>query len=95
MTVKLHSRRSDAPFEPSKYGGRGFCDERSKSLPAEIKNQNQIFLNSSQILKSFKIEPWEWRGIGIHFELVPRRTVILVTNQLPLISNQSKSINIK
>ena len=41
-------------------------------MPIVLKNENELFVSALQMIKSFKIDPWEFRGIGIHFELVPK-----------------------
>ena len=69
VMVKLHSRAPDAPFEPSKYGGMGLCEETLKTVARPLLSADQLGQMSLKILRNMNIEPWNFRGIGIHIEL--------------------------
>ena len=69
VMVKLHSRAKDAPFEPSKYGGMGLCEETLKTVARPVLSADQLGQMSLKILRNMEIEPWNFRGIGIHIEL--------------------------
>ena len=44
----------------------GVCETVSKTMPVSIRDGDQLFHLALEVLKNFKIEPWEFRGIGIH-----------------------------
>ena len=69
VMIKLHSRANDAPFEPSKYGGMGLCEETLKTVARPVISADQLGQMSLKILRNMDIEPWNFRGIGIHIEL--------------------------
>ena len=80
VMVKLHSRAKDAPFEPSKYGGMGLCEETLKTVARPVLSADQLGQLAMKILRNMEIEPWNFRGIGIHIELDQVENDILKKN---------------
>lgn len=67
ITLKLSVRHPNAPIEPAKYLGMGYCNFVSKSAKLGI-NTNTISVLSSEmkyLWRFLNIEPKELRGVGV------------------------------
>ncbi|WVN88248.1 uncharacterized protein L203_103449 [Cryptococcus depauperatus CBS 7841] len=71
ITLKLMKRHSDAPIEPPKFLGHGWCEiyTRSSSLTSsrgDATDDPVVLADEAvKLLKTLKIDPVELRGVGI------------------------------
>lgn len=71
LTLKLLKRHPDAPVEPPKFLGHGWCETFTKSVPISNKGgsatDDPAILGSEavKLLKAMRLDPVELRGVGI------------------------------
>lgn len=74
VTLKVMVKRPEAPTEPAKYGGHGFCDSLSRSVQITLKNMKDsvyeedasvIYEAAWSMLTALKVNVQDLRGIGI------------------------------
>ncbi|GFY73330.1 DNA repair protein REV1, partial [Trichonephila inaurata madagascariensis] len=67
VTLKLMVRKSDAPVETAKFMGHGVCDHFSKSVMLKSATDSSQIISKEccNIVRSLKIKPQDYRGIGI------------------------------
>lgn len=71
LTLKLLKRHPDAPVEPPKFLGHGWCETFNKSVPIANKGgsatDDPAILGSEavKLLRTMRLDPVELRGVGI------------------------------
>nr|XP_018263083.1 uncharacterized protein I303_04574 [Kwoniella dejecticola CBS 10117]OBR85241.1 hypothetical protein I303_04574 [Kwoniella dejecticola CBS 10117] len=71
ITLKLMKRHPDAPIEPPKFLGHGWCETFNKSSPISGPRGNPtddgeiLARESVKLLKALNLDPVELRGVGI------------------------------
>ncbi|KAK1924231.1 hypothetical protein DB88DRAFT_535146 [Papiliotrema laurentii] len=71
LTLKLMSRHPDAPVEPPKFLGHGWCETFNRSTAIANKGGSAtddagvLALESVKLLRAMKLDPKELRGVGI------------------------------
>ncbi|KAJ8304491.1 hypothetical protein KUTeg_018074 [Tegillarca granosa] len=77
ITLKIMSRRADAPQETAKFMGHGICNNTSKSvmLPIATDDSKIISRECITILRNLKVKATDLRGIGIQVQKLEPSTV--------------------
>ncbi|ODO08076.1 hypothetical protein I350_03659 [Cryptococcus amylolentus CBS 6273] len=68
VTLKLMQRHPDAPIEPPKFMGHGWCETHNRSSPlpgGPIDSCAIIAQESIKLLRTMRLDPKELRGVGI------------------------------
>ncbi|OCF36874.1 hypothetical protein I316_01471 [Kwoniella heveanensis BCC8398] len=71
ITLKLMKRHPDAPIEPPKFLGHGWCETFNRSSPLSGPRGNPtddasiLSRESVKLLRAMKLDPVELRGVGI------------------------------
>eukprot|EP00118_Oscarella_pearsei_P000496 m.5093 g.5093 ORF g.5093 m.5093 type:complete len:948 (+) comp12066_c0_seq1:27-2870(+) len=67
LTLKVKVRAEEAPAEPKKFMGHGYCDNMSKSvnLDEAVDDSERIAKESVKLLKLLGVAVQDFRGIGI------------------------------
>ncbi|ORX36643.1 hypothetical protein BD324DRAFT_656542 [Kockovaella imperatae] len=71
LTLKLLSRHPDAPIEPPKFLGHGWCETYNKSSPIHNKGGSAtddaeiLGIEAIKLLRAMRLDPAELRGVGI------------------------------
>ncbi|WVQ99404.1 hypothetical protein IAU59_006537 [Kwoniella sp. CBS 9459] len=71
ITLKLMKRHPDAPIEPPKFLGHGWCETFNRSLPLSgprghpTDDASILSRESVKLLRVMKLDPVELRGVGI------------------------------
>ncbi|WVQ72585.1 hypothetical protein IAR50_002143 [Cryptococcus sp. DSM 104548] len=68
VTLKLMRRHPDAPIEPPKFMGHGWCETHNRSAPlpgVPTDNQAIIAQECVKLLRALRLDPVELRGVGI------------------------------
>ncbi|KIW05520.1 uncharacterized protein PV09_03401 [Verruconis gallopava] len=67
LSLKVMKRAADAPLDPPKHMGHGWCDTFNKSVLLGVATNSRDILakESLSMLKSFAFSPGELRGIGV------------------------------
>ncbi|KAF4122391.1 DNA repair protein REV1 [Geosmithia morbida] len=67
LTMRIMRRALDAPLDPVKHLGHGKCDLFSKSTPFGVATNNYKVIGKKavSILRSFKFNPGDLRGLGV------------------------------
>ncbi|KAF8638896.1 hypothetical protein AX17_001947 [Amanita inopinata Kibby_2008] len=74
LTLKIMKRDMAAPIEPPKFLGHGQCDVFTKQIQligpgGQATNDDQVIAqHATRLLKSFRFDPKELRGIGMHLQ---------------------------
>lgn len=96
LTLKLSVRHPNAPIEPAKYLGMGYCTFVSKSSRLGISTRTQGVLSSEMkyLWRVLNVEPKELRGVGVSMtKLVPEDVgKIDDTNQMRLDFTRRKAV---
>lgn len=70
LTMKIMRRCLDAPLDPAKHLGHGKCDTFNKSTVFGVATHNgeTIGKEAVSILRSFKFNPGDLRGLGVQMQ---------------------------
>lgn len=70
LTMKIMRRCLDAPLDPAKHLGHGKCDTFNKSTVFGVATHNgeAIGKEAVSILRSFKFNPGDLRGLGVQMQ---------------------------
>lgn len=98
LTLKLSVRHPDAPIEPAKYMGMGYCNFVSKSSRLGVSTRVQGVLSSEMkyLWRVQNIEPKDLRGVGVSMTklTVEKSSKGKVDNQMKLdFGGRSKKSN--
>lgn len=83
LTLKLSIRHPDAPIEPPKYLGMGYCTFVSKSSRLGISTRTTGILSSEMkyLWRFLNVDPKELRGVGVSMnKLIPEGNGKIDTN---------------
>lgn len=70
LTMKIMRRCLDAPLDPAKHLGHGKCDTFNKSTVFGVATHNSTAIGKEavSILRSFKFNPGDLRGLGVQMQ---------------------------
>ncbi|EIW70659.1 hypothetical protein TREMEDRAFT_28996 [Tremella mesenterica DSM 1558] len=100
LTLKLMARHPDAPVEPPKFLGHGWCETFNKSAQISkgglATDDPPIMTEASlRLLRSMKLDPQELRGVGIQVTKLDTESqgVVRETGQAKLAFGTRRAMN--